>query len=116
MALYGPSGKRKVKSSLLASINFSCLKKKNLFKEFPGGLAVKDSALSLLWPRLDPGLGTSTYHGGKKKSLGVNPNDDTQLLSVKISVIKALHTSCYMHLEEFPFTGNAKIEGCLIEQ
>ena len=37
--------------------------------DFPGGLAVKDPVLSLLWHRFDPCLGTSacSRHGQKKK-------------------------------------------------
>ena len=37
--------------------------------EFPGALAVENSALSLLWHGFDPGVGTSTYCklGQKKK-------------------------------------------------
>lgn len=31
--------------------------------EFPGGVAVKDLALSLLWFRFDPWTGTSAYCG-----------------------------------------------------
>ena len=35
--------------------------------EFPGGLVIKDSVLSLLWLRSVPGQGNCTYHGCDKK-------------------------------------------------
>lgn len=42
---------------------------KSSLQEFPGGLAVKDPTLTLLWPGPIPGGGTSTcrWHSQKKK-------------------------------------------------
>ena len=43
---------------------------KAYLKEFPGGLAVKDPALSQLWLGFDPWLGTFRGSGQKKKKPG----------------------------------------------
>ena len=51
-------------NSWYSSKNVKVIKNKESWQEFPGGLAVKDLLLSLLWLRLIPGLGTSVTAWG----------------------------------------------------
>ena len=50
--------------------------------EFPGGLAIKDSAFSPLWLGTVPGQGTSACHGCNQRKKKKKPDDIAAVIEI----------------------------------